>query len=571
VLSGLVALIVVALAAATAGADAERGEEGLADAAAVAIGGSPTGNFLAARHARSRHDYPAAADFLLTALRQAPDERSLLAGGTLALIVNGRIEAAAEASRQVADDDDPLAPLILAVDELRKGRAAEAASHAQSLKQGPVARVLGAPLRAWSLYGAGRGAEARSELEAALGRKGSDDFFRLHLALLSDLEGDIAAAARDYEAAGRDGKGTALRGVELYGNFLERTGRHDQAAELYRAHASGEIGRSVLTPAIARAEAAAAAPPIVASAAEGAAEALFGVAAAMARQNGQESALALGRLGLSLRPDFPLLQVLTAQLLESFERYDDANRVYTALPAGSGLAWQARLNTAANLNRLDRTDEAIAMLRGMADERPDDAEPLIEIADILRGRERFAEAVVAYDAGFARLPAIDKERWGLLYARGIALERTKQWDRAEADFLKALEFEPEQPLVLNYLGYSWIEQGRHLERAMDMVRKAVGLRPNDGYIVDSLGWAHYQLGNFPEAVRELERAVELRPEDPVINDHLGDAYWMVGRRREARYQWQAALALKPEPDVKAAIEEKLVRGLMRTVEARPRE
>jgi len=148
-----------------------------------------------------------------------------------------------------------------------------------------------------------------------------------------------------------------------------------------------------------------------------------------------------------------------------------------------------------------------------------------------------------------------------LYARGISLEQTKQWPRAEADFLKALEFRPDQPYVLNYLGYSWVDQGLNLDKARGMIKKAVSLRPNDGYIVDSLGWAHYRLGEYADAVRELERAAELRPEDPVINDHLGDAYWRVGRQTEARFQWLRALGLEPKPGLAAILKEKIKSGL----------
>ena len=156
---------------------------------------------------------------------------------------------------------------------------------------------------------------------------------------------------------------------------------------------------------------------------------------------------------------------------------------------------------------------------------------------------------------------MERRHWSLLYSRGIALERSKQWARAETDFIKALELEPEQPYVLNYLGYSWVDQGIHLERATGMIEKAVELRPRDGFIVDSLGWAYFRIGDYGGAVRELERAVELRPQDPVINDHLGDAYWMVGRRLEARFQWRRALALEPEADVAGTITNKLEDGL----------
>ncbi len=154
----------------------------------------------------------------------------------------------------------------------------------------------------------------------------------------------------------------------------------------------------------------------------------------------------------------------------------------------------------------------------------------------------------------------------MLYARGISLERAKQWSRAEADFLNALDFKPEQPYVLNYLGYSWIEKGTHIDRALEMIRKAANLRPNDGYIIDSLGWGHYKLGNFDNAVRQLERAVELRPQDPIINDHLGDAYWRVGRQREADFQWRRALSLDPKDEMSAKLRLKLKQGLAEDTE-----
>jgi Flp pilus assembly protein TadD len=219
---------------------------------------------------------------------------------------------------------------------------------------------------------------------------------------------------------------------------------------------------------------------------------------------------------------------------------------------------------------MERFEDAEAMLRKIVAEHPDDPDPLDELGDILRRREKFAEAVEAYDQAVARIGPLQPRHWRLLYARGIALERSKQWPRAEADFLQALTFEPDQPLVLNYLGYSWVEQGQNLDKAEAMIRKAVELRPNDGYIVDSLGWVLFRLGRHDEAVVHLERAVELKPEDPVINDHLGDAYWAVGRQREARYQWMTALASKPEPELKTAIEQKLEGGLPREVSAEAR-
>ena len=213
------------------------------------------------------------------------------------------------------------------------------------------------------------------------------------------------------------------------------------------------------------------------------------------------------------------------------------------------------------LNRLKRTQPAIRHLNAMARDRKDDPGPLINLGDILRSHDRFTEAVDAYDRAFKRIEKTEPRHWSLLYARGIALEQSKQWPRAEADFLEALELKPDQPYVLNYLGYSWIEKGRHTERAQEMIQKAVKLRPNDGYIVDSLGWGHYKLGNYEKSVLHMERAVELRPQAPVINNHLGDAYWRVGRRREANFQWNRSLSLDPKEEMAVKIRQKLKTGL----------
>ena len=202
----------------------------------------------------------------------------------------------------------------------------------------------------------------------------------------------------------------------------------------------------------------------------------------------------------------------------------------------------------------------------MAADHPEDPGPLISLGDIQRNHDRFAESIDNYDRAFKRIKTLESRHWSLLYARGISLERAKQWSRAEADFLNALDFKPEQPYVLNYLGYSWIEKGTHIDRALEMIRKAANLRPNDGYIIDSLGWGHYKLGNFDNAVRQLERAVELRPQDPIINDHLGDAYWRVGRQREADFQWRRALSLDPKDELSAKLRLKLKQGLAEDTE-----
>lgn len=534
--------------------------------------GTLSGSYLAARHAQAKRDYPAAADFLVQALGRAPDDSAILRRTHFALLLDGRFDDATRVAREIADrsESDAMARLTLAVAAFRDGEPEEAEAALVSDQDAKsVHRLLRPLLRTWALVDQGRFDEGVTLLVEEGRPDEMGPLYHLHDALVRAAAGDDALAEAAFRAAMEEQDPPALRAVDLFGAFLERQGQTEAARKLYADYLAAGSRSAIVTAAIARMDAGGDPPPPLATGADGAAEALFNVAGAVSRQRVPEMALVLARLAGELRGDFPILQILTGQLLEALDRPEDANAVYAAINQGSPLAWQARLDVARNLDRMDQYEEARALLEAMAAERPDDPQPLVDLGDAMRRHEHFEDAVDAYDRAFARIPTIEQRHWSLLYARGIALERSKIWERAEADFKKALELEPDQPLVLNYLGYSWIEMGRNLEEALDMVRLAVEKRPRDGYIVDSLGWAHYRLGQYEDAVTYLERAVELRPEDPVINDHLGDAYWQVGRLREARYQWTTALTLDPEPDVRAAIEEKLVHGLIQEARAEP--
>jgi tetratricopeptide (TPR) repeat protein len=267
-------------------------------------------------------------------------------------------------------------------------------------------------------------------------------------------------------------------------------------------------------------------------------------------------------LALWLKPEFEIARILVGEVLQVQGRGFEAIAIYRQIPTHSPFAWMAGLRVAEELESLERVDEAALELEALASARPTRFEPLYRLGNLLRSKERFAEAVTAYDRAEARLGGeAERRHWSLYYFRGIALERLSQWPRAEKDFLFALDLEPDQPFVLNYLAYSWIEKKLNLDKAKGMLARAVELRPDDGFIVDSLGWVHYRLGEYQEGVKFLERAVELRPQDPVINDHLGDAYWRVGRYQEARFQWRRSLSLAPEADTIPVIEGKIQNGL----------
>ncbi|MEP2459301.1 MAG: tetratricopeptide repeat protein, partial [Nitratireductor sp.] len=234
---------------------------------------------------------------------------------------------------------------------------------------------------------------------------------------------------------------------------------------------------------------------------------------------------------------------------------------YEKVPADSPLSRIAGLQLGLNLADLDRHEAAKVHLRQLLRDDPDDMRAYLALGGVLASKEEYGEAALLYDDAVERIDEPERADWNVFYQRGIAYERLKQWEKAEPNFRKALELYPDQPQVLNYLGYSWVDMNMNLEQGLDLIRRAVASRPNDGYIVDSLGWAYYRLGRFEEAVTELERAVSLKPDDPILNDHLGDAYWRAGRRLEATFQWAHARDMKPDPDVLVEVERKLAEGL----------
>jgi len=299
----------------------------------------------------------------------------------------------------------------------------------------------------------------------------------------------------------------------------------------------------------------------VSTAQAGAAEALYGLGASLGRRGGEDLGLVYLQLSLYLAPSHPLALLSLADLYESLKKPELAINIYERIPAHSPLHRNAAIQMAANLDALERADEAEKHLDALIKEHHHDLEAIMALGNILRGHKKFAECADVYSKGVATIATPEKANWVIFYFRGICYERSKQWPKAEADLKKALELFPDQPHVLNYLGYSWIDQGINLDQGMDMIKRAVQQRPDDGYIVDSLGWAYYRLANYEDAVKNLERAIELKPEDPTINDHLGDAYWRVGRVLEAKFQWAHARDLKPDPDDLPKIEEKLKSGL----------
>jgi len=382
----------------------------------------------------------------------------------------------------------------------------------------------------------------------------------MHSGMILDLAGQKKEALRRLERAYKLDP-TALRVTQAYGSLLSRQGTKDEALKVFAAFDEALPRHPLITEAIADVKAGKKLPMVIDTPQAGAAEVLYGLGAAFGRRGGEDLGLIYLQLALYLVPSHPLALLSLADLYEAMKKPDLAIKTYERVPLTSPLLRNAQIQMALNLDTLERSDEAKANLEKLIATHPADLEAIMALGNVLRGRKHFAECADVYSKGVATITKDEKSNWVIYYFRGICYERAKQWPKAETDLKKSLDLFPEQPHVLNYLGYSWIDQGLNLDEGMRMIKRAVEQRADDGYIVDSLGWAYYRLGNMEEATKHLERAVELKPEDPTINDHLGDAYWRVGRVLEAKFQWSHARDLKPEPEELVKIEEKLKSGL----------
>ncbi|MBR9973082.1 tetratricopeptide repeat protein [Magnetospirillum sulfuroxidans] len=521
---------------------------------------SGLGAFLAGRLAQGQGDTDDAADFYAAALASDPDNADLLQRTFTLMVAEGRLDSAIPMARRLQDlDAESAMPVLVAgLADVRGGLLGQAESRFAGLPRRGLNGLVGPLMTAWALAGQGQYEPAIAALEPLSQTKGFAGVKAYHAALINDLAGRPEAAEAGYGEA-LSGQ-LSIRGIEAAGSFFQRHGQAERAKELYDRY-QREHPETLLFDGASLLKAGHGIAPAVPDAQAGMAEALFDVATLMRQGNGQDAAIVFSRLALYMRADFPLAGAVLGDMLSAQDRREAANAVYGEIAPTAAAHAYGQLRIAVNLEELGDTASALSRLATLVKDRPDSLDPLVTKGDILRRKKRFAEAAEAYGEAINRVGAdLSMQHWPLLYSRGICLERTKQWTGAEADFKKALELKPDQPDVLNYLGYTWVDAGINLEEGRAMLEKAVSLRPRDGAVIDSLGWALYRLGDYHNAVKFLERAVELKAEDPTLNDHLGDAYWQVGRVSEAMFQWQRAMGLDPEPEQIAPLKEKLRSG-----------
>ncbi len=532
-----------------------------------ALRASVYGNVLAARLAATVRDTATSSVYWRAALRQDPRNNEILERAFVTTLADGNIDEAVPLAERLIQIDrgHRLARLALAMRAM-KARQYQAARNHLNAAPRAGADLTSALLVGWSQLGSGDANAGIAAIDRLTGADWYALFKNFHAGLILDAAGRRTdAGLRLQEAYKQDP--TILRIVDAYGRWASRAKSADEARQIFAAYDKVIPGHPIITDAQRRLGGdGGTLPMLVRTPQTGAAEVLYGLGSALSRQGGEDLALIYLQLARWLDPQHDLAILSLADLYEFLKVPGRAITVFDAMPESSPLYRNAQIQRALNLDQMERTDEARKALQDLTAKYPNDLEAMQALGNVLRGRKQFAEAAEAYSKALALIPSPTAQHWIYFYFRGIAYERTKQWSKAEADLKRALELIPEsntrgRAQVLNYLGYSWVDQGLNLEEGLAHIRKAVELTPEDGYIVDSLGWAYYRMGRFEEAVVELERAIELRPEDPVINDHLGDAYWRTGRQLEAQFQWNHARDLKPEPDDLPRILQKIASGL----------
>jgi tetratricopeptide (TPR) repeat protein len=528
----------------------------------VALEPGLAGAYLAARSAAMSGDHREAALQFQRVLQADPDNLTVLNDAMLALAAIGDWSQAGTYAARVPEDYVPrdFAELVEQVVRLRDGDLVGATQAAgDQAGAGPLIDPL---LLAWLHLAEGDMSAAAGVFENLIETNSPlAGLVPYQLALARASVGDFEGAEAILSGEVYGPLQVSTRGVQAHAQVLVQLDRAEDAIALLNLALTRDADQSLfdLRDEI---EADPTRPyDFIVTPQEGMAEVFFSLARVLGTDAGTTLPLIYARAAHAIDPGHIHSVLLAADILSEAEQYQMAVDTYRQVPRESPLFVEAETGRSEALYQLGNVEAAIEVLQALSRDYPAQAAVHLALGDILRREDRFNAAIDAYSDAVDLVDRDQQRYWFLFYARAISYERADRWEEAEADFRHALSLEPDQPNVLNYLGYSLVEQNRNLDEALDMIQRAVAARPDSGYIVDSLGWVFYRLGRFDEAVAPMERAVELLPNDSIVNDHLGDVYWMVGRYREAEFQWSRALSFGPEPEEADRIRLKLEIGL----------
>ncbi|MBC2834726.1 tetratricopeptide repeat protein [Paragemmobacter straminiformis] len=523
--------------------------------------GEDAGAYLAARVAATENDYAEAAAWYDRLLQSAPNDPALLEGAVISNMGLGDVAKAAGFADRLAKagGTSQVAWTATIAEKAQKG---DFKGIIDDQKAGRTAgKLLDGLVTAWAALGNGDMTDALAGFDALSKTQGLEAFGLYHKALALASAGDFEGA--DDILSGKDSGPIAVmrRGVIAHVQILSQLERNPDAIALLDRNFGTEADPQI-DALRTRLKAGEVLPfDIVTNAKDGIAEVFFTLAAALRGEADDGFTLLYTRITAYLQPGHGEALLLSAALLESLGQPALAEETYALIPADSPSYHIAEIGRADTLFAQDKSDAAIEVLQSLARTHGNLVAVQTALGDALRREERFKEAIPAYDAAIGLIGKPERRHWGLFYARGISHERSGDFKTFESDLRRALELEPDQPQVLNYLGYSFVDRGENLDEAMKMIQTAVAKQPDAGYIIDSLAWAYFRLGKYEEAVEPMEKASLLEPVDPIVTDHLGDVYWAVGRQREAQFQWRRALSFDPEEKDATRIRAKLEKGL----------
>lgn len=507
------------------------------------------GDFLCGEFAMAHGQPNVAAEEFLKALAVSPNNPVLVQKAFYAAAISGRPEAV-ELARQLPGNR--LAQLVLGDAAARTGDWQAAEQRFRMLPQSGLTQLLRPLLVAWAQQGAGQTDAALHTLQPYVKGQWFRGIFALHAAMIADLGGQLHQAASFYHIAQTNSPMLNLRLAQILASWQARSGDPAQARHTLADLGKAVPGLAIAIPGLIRTDA----QRSVTSATGGMAEAYLALAGALRAEGSNPFAMMMLRLAMDLSPESTPARLLAAEIMGDAGDAPAALQMLASVPRDDALFPLVRLRRALLNQQMGHPQKALRTLRQLAATYHDPV-PLIVEGDVLRSERRFQEAIPVYTSAIAELSRLGRADWSVFYSRGIAYDSIHDWPEAEADFRHALRLSPNQPAVLNYLGYSLADMGKDLPEARRMIAKALQQRPNNSAITDSLGWVMLRQGQINDAVATLQRAVELAPEDPTINTHLGDAYWAAGRKLEAQYQWRRALTLNPTPGDAAKLEAKL--------------
>ncbi|OCJ17844.1 hypothetical protein A6U87_02625 [Rhizobium sp. AC44/96] len=528
------------------------------------------GALLAARTADVDHDYETAIALYKKALQIEPGNPEIRQRLMISLLLNGDLKDSVKYANDLKNDPsiERLATIVRGVDAIRRGEYKTAESTLKTTGPTDLDRVMNDLLAAWARQGAGKGKEALALVEKMKGPDWLNIFQAYNAGTIAIVNGDVRSARKHLNDAilDKDGAATApdtfVRAVIALARLEASQGNKQKALDtvsvgdnllpnyaplnaLRQSINNGEKQTQQIT-----------------TAKEGAAGVLFSFAGALNRDGAEDIVSLYLQIARNLDPVSADALVMLGGIAEKQNQMDRAIALYKEVPDNSPMSRISELQLGLALAESGKVDEAKTHLQGLIGSDPKDIRSYLAYGSVLSDAKDYAAMADNYDKAVEAIgPLPGKQTWTVFFQRGIAYERLKKWDQAEPNFRKALELNPDQPQVLNYLGYSWIDMNKNLDEGLAMIKKAVELRPDDGYIIDSLGWAYFRLNRFDDAVEELERAASIKAGDSTINDHLGDAYWRVGRKLEAVFQWNRALIFEPEADQIPKIKDKIANGL----------